>query len=206
MAVYRNRPTCTDEAGQKARKEKVPKFKDISGQRFGLLVAQKPIKVRTSKRTRIKWECKCDCGNIAVVTGSNLASGHTKSCGCLNSKMTSERNKVIMVVHGGINDRLYEVWGSMKKRCNNPNDKSYKNYGGRGIKVCKEWNENYLSFKKWAYKNGYDENAPHGECTIDRINVNGNYEPNNCRWISNAEQQKNKRKSAEDGRQKGKRT
>ena len=111
-----------------------------------------------------------------------------------------------MVVHGGINDRLYEVWGSMKKRCNNPNDKSYKNYGGRGIKVCKEWNENYLSFKKWAYKNGYDENAPHGECTIDRINVNGNYEPNNCRWISNAEQQKNKRKSAEDGRQKGKRT
>lgn len=172
----------------------MPKFKDISGQRFGLLVAQKPIIVRTSKRTRIKWECKCDCGNITVVTGSNLTSGHTKSCGCLNSKMTSERNKVIMVVHGGVNDRLYEVWGSMKKRCNNPNDKSYKNYGGRGIKVCKEWDENYLSFKKWAYKNGYDENAPHGECTIDRIDVNGNYEPNNCRWISNAEQQKNKRK------------
>lgn len=171
----------------------MPTFKDISGNRFGLLTAKKPIITRNSKRTRIKWECQCDCGNTIIVTSSNLTTGHTKSCGCLNSQKTSERNKVIKVVHNGINDRLYEVWKSMKKRCSNPNDKSYKNYGGRGIKVCKEWRENYLLFRDWAYANGYDENAPFGQCTIDRIDVNGNYEPSNCRWISNEEQQKNKR-------------
>lgn len=173
----------------------MPKFKDISGQRFGMLVAQKPIITRTLKRTRIKWECKCDCGNTTVVTGSNLISGHTKSCGCLNSKMTSERNKTLKLRHNGSNDRLYEVWKGMKARCNNPNNKRYPQYGGNGIKLCKEWNNDYQAFKEWAYSAGYDENAAFGECTIDRIDVNGNYEPNNCRWITNAEQQKNKKKT-----------
>lgn len=171
----------------------MPKFKDLSGIRFGLLVAKNHFSTKSSNRKRTKWVCLCDCGNSVVVTGSNLTSGHTKSCGCLNSKKTSERNKVIMVKHGGSNDRLYGVWRSMKKRCNNTNDKRYKDYGGRGIKVCEEWEKDYSAFKKWAYENGYDENAEYGCCTIDRINVNGNYCPENCRWISNLEQQKNKR-------------
>ena len=85
----------------------------------------------------------------------------------------------------------------MKSRCYYEHDKSYPNYGGRGIILCLEWQNDYLAFKEWAYANGYDENAEFGECTIDRINVNGIYEPSNCRWITNAEQQKNKRPSSE---------
>lgn len=84
----------------------------------------------------------------------------------------------------------------MKRRCESPRVEGYRNYGVRGIKVCEEWHD-YSIFREWAYANGYDENAPFGECTIDRIDVNGNYEPNNCRWITNAEQQKNKRPSSE---------
>ena len=93
-------------------------------------------------------------------------------------------------------EKLYCVWKSMRERCKNSRCKSYKNYGGRGIKVCDEWDNNYLSFRNWAFANGYIEyTLPNGqnELTIDRINVNGNYEPNNCRWITNAEQAKNKR-------------
>lgn len=91
---------------------------------------------------------------------------------------------------------LYYIWKSMKERCNNKNDKSYKNYGGRGIKVCNEWQNNYLTFHNWAFESGYvEEKLPNGKnkLTLDRINVNGDYEPSNCRWITNAEQARNKR-------------
>lgn len=128
--------------------------------------------------------CRCDCGNIKPVKPTFWETGKIKSCGCKHDELIS--------THGGSNDRLYQVWRNMKGRCENGNRDEYNNYGGRGIKVCKEWHD-YAAFKKWAYESGYDENAPFGECTIDRINVNGNYEPNNCRWISNVEQQKNKR-------------
>lgn len=128
--------------------------------------------------------CKCDCGKTKAVKPTYWEMGNVKSCGCKHDELNS--------THGGSNDRLYHVWNGMKGRCDNKNNPNYSCYGGRGIRICAEW-YNYAEFKEWAYKNGYDENAPFGECTIDRIDVNGNYEPGNCRWISNMEQQKNKR-------------
>lgn len=171
----------------------MPKFRDLTGQRFGLLTAKNPIITTSSNRTRVKWICKCDCGNKIIVIASNLTSGHTKSCGCLNSKLTIKRNKIIAASHHGSRERLYGVWHGMKARCNNPNNKRYSQYGGRGIKLCSEWNDDYSAFRTWALKNGYDPNAPKGKCTIDRINNDLGYSPENCRWITNDEQQKNKR-------------
>lgn len=112
-----------------------------------------------------------------------------KSCGCLSRQSNSELHKT----HGKSNTRLFHVWMNMKQRCNNPNHHAYDEYGGRGIKICNEWESDFESFEKWAFANGYDENAPKRMCTLDRIDVNGNYEPCNCRFISNAEQQGNKR-------------
>lgn len=102
------------------------------------------------------------------------------------------------MIHGGSahgeEERLYRVWKGMKQRCKNKNNRSFKTYGGIGVSVCQEWDESYEKFRDWALKHGYDPKADYGTCTIDRINPYGNYEPSNCRWISNAEQQKNKRK------------
>ena len=95
------------------------------------------------------------------------------------------------------NKRLYGVWNNIKQRCFNPKNPSYKYYGGRGIAMCDRWLNSYNAFETWAIQNGYDEHAEIGKCTIDRINVNGNYEPNNCRWISIAEQNRNKQNSKE---------
>ena len=138
--------------------------------------------------TKKRFKCQCDCGNTKDIRPIDLIHGTIKSCGCSHDLLVS--------THGGSSERLYHVWQDMKRRCNNQNCNEYRNYGGRGIKVCNEWDD-YSTFRKWAYKHGYDEDAPFGECTIDRIDVNGNYEPDNCRWITNAEQQKNKRPPSE---------
>lgn len=160
------------------------KPKDITGNRYGMLVAIKRDEKRSTNASGSYWICKCDCGRATSVRIGDLGSGNTKSCGC------RERMK-----HNMSYSRLYGVWESMKQRCNNPNCDHYDVYGGRGIKVCDEWNNDFSAFQLWAEANGYDSDAPHGKCTLDRINNNGNYEPSNCRWVDMKTQASNRRTS-----------
>ena len=136
------------------------------------------------------WKCKCECGCIKSIASNNLTSGRVVSCGCYSRKRASEVHKKY---EKGSNSRLYHIWQDIKQRCYNPNEKKFSDYGERGISVCDEWKNDYENFCNWAYKNGYDENALFGKCSIDRINVNGNYEPNNCRWVDFKTQGRNKR-------------
>ena len=164
--------------------------KDLTNNKFGRLTVINYV--GKTKDRHAKWLCKCECGNEVVVNGNSLISGHTQSCGCLQKERTSKSR----YKHGGRSqhnntERLYYVWVEMRSRCNNKNNKEYQFYGGKGVKVCKDWND-YSLFRKWALKNGYDKNADYGKCTIDRIDNNGNYEPSNCRWVSMAIQNANK--------------
>ena len=164
------------------------KFVDLAGQRFGRLVALAPTSRRTSGNN-IMWECKCDCGNTAYFGSGHLRSGKIKSCGCWKKDRMSNLNKT----HGGKRERLYGVWMDIR-RCNDPTICEYDNYGGRGISVSQEF-ENYKDFREWALSNDYDPKATRGKCTLDRIDVNGNYTPQNCRWVTISKQQLNKRNS-----------
>lgn len=131
------------------------------------------------------WICLCDCGNEVIVKGQHLRSGKTKSCGCYHKDM----QKQLKSKHGYSNTRLYKCWDSMKTRCLNNNTDSFKDYGGRGITFCKEW-EDPKKFIKWALENGYEE-----DLTLERIDLNKNYTPDNCKWITRAEQNKNTRRN-----------
>lgn len=147
---------------------------DLSGKRFGRLTA---VSFNGSNNAGVTlWNCICDCGNSVVVSYNNLMSGNTTSCGCWHEK------------HGEAGTRLYKCWSDMKARCYYKSDFNYKNYGGRGISVCDTWRNSYLAFREWATSNGYDENL-----TLDRVDVNGDYTPENCRWATIKEQQSNKR-------------
>jgi hypothetical protein len=158
----------------------MPKMIDITGQRFGQLTAIKSIEQRDRK---FYWLCRCDCGVTTVVQGKKLRNGHTQSCGHL-------RRDGLKATHGearkGRESSEYSTWKAMLQRCENPNDKSYKFYGGRGIKVCERWHryENFIA----------DMGRRPPGCELDRYpNNDGNYEPNNCRWTTHSEQMKNKR-------------
>ena len=163
------------------------RVQDLTGKRFGRLTV---ISRAENKGKHLMWNCICDCGNTKTARGETLKSGETKSCGCLLSESTRNRMKT----HGfGFENRLYRIWSNMKGRCYSKTSSVYNIYGARGITVCDEWKNDFLAFRKWALANGYDENAKRMDCTLDRINVDGNYCPENCRWVDIKTQANNRR-------------
>lgn len=159
------------------------KIKDITGQRFGRLKVCWDVGPDSDRH--IKWLCECDCGNEVVVRGSDLRKGKQISCGCYKRENTSN----YATTHGMSNDRLYHIWNGMKDRCKRPTSNAFKYYGERGITVCEEWLD-FENFMSWAFSHGYDT-----DLTIERIDVNGNYEPQNCKWIPLSAQAMNTRKT-----------
>lgn len=155
-------------------------MQDLTGQKYNRLTI---TSFSHRKGHHYFWNCKCDCGNESVVNIRSLKTGTTKSCGCWNKETRALRN----TTHGMKDARIYHIHENMKQRCLNPKNDHYKDYGGRGIKICEEWLQ-FEAFYAWAQISGYEESL-----TIDRKNNNGNYCPENCRWVSQKEQTKNKR-------------
>ena len=177
-------------------------MRDITGQRFGRLVV---VEISYKANNKRYWKCICDCGKSCVIRQDQLVTGKTNSCGCIHAEYNArisekaaaqkqerfEASAPRRKLHDMIaeNPRLYNIWLGMKHRCYYSKDKCYRNYGGRGIRICDDWRYSFCSFAEWALSNGYADTL-----TIDRIDVDGNYAPCNCRWITNREQQLNKRK------------
>lgn len=159
------------------------KIQDITGQRFGKL---KVLNFAYKEKGVYYWLCQCDCGKEKIISRNHLQSLHTKSCGCLQK----EKARNFHLIHNMANSRIYHIWRDIKDRCLNMKKQNYKYYGGRGIRVCEEWKNDFMNFYNWAMANGYND-----KLTIDRRNNDGNYEPNNCRWTTKQEQANNTRRN-----------
>ena len=154
------------------------KMKDLTGERFGKLTV---VSFDNRRNNRTYWKCICDCGGNRIVSNDHLKNGDITDCGCYKKHIAHWKK------HGMYNSRIYRIWSLMKERCYNEKRKDYNNYGGRGIKVCNEWLDS-STFIDWSLNNGYED-----DLTLDRIDNNGDYCPQNCRWITAKEQGANKR-------------
>ena len=160
---------------------------DLTGKRFGrLLVLSQDFNCKRSKTT--KWVCKCDCGNVKSINGASLRRGLTKSCGCLQSELTSERCRIYK--GDAVGERLHSIWHGMKERCNRESCISYPLYGAIGISIYDEWNSSFLAFYEWATQNGYAIGL-----SIDRVDNSKGYSPDNCRWVTPKDQSNNTRRN-----------
>lgn len=169
------------------RRENPPNLIDLAGESFGSLTV---LKRNGSQGSQAAWLCKCKCGNFVTVRSRDLRSGSIKSCGCyrrLVAKKTATK-------HGASHTRLYAVWVSMLQRCGNPNNQDYQHYGGRGIEVCQDW-LSFEAFKAWAESAGYRKGL-----SIERVDNDGGYNPENCVWIPLRDQAKNRRTSVKKER------
>lgn len=155
-------------------------FTQFIGKKYGRLLIESGF----FQKGKAYFNCVCDCGAQRTVYKHDLTSGKTLSCGCYSKDLGHTLHRK----HGGTNERLYSVWCGMKRRCYNTNDSEYHNYGGRGIVLCDDWCDDYAAFREWALSHGYEE-----DLSIDRIDVNGNYAPDNCRWIPMREQPSTRR-------------